>query len=63
MTEWVTNLHTRIVLLGQKKINDGTFDLYVIYDVDKLVDKSLYTEIHSRKDEKAEFKLFEEKDA
>ena len=34
MTEYITNLHTRIVLIGKKKINAGTFDLLVLYDVD-----------------------------
>jgi hypothetical protein len=52
MTEWVTNLHTRIVLLGHKKINEGTYDLYVVYDIDKLTTKTLYTELKERKNDK-----------
>jgi len=63
MSEWVTNLTTRIVLLGQKKINEGTFDLYVIYDIDKLMEHSLFTEMETRKEAKEEIKMFEEKDA
>lgn len=63
MTEYVTNLTTRILLLGQKKINEGTFDLYVIYDTDKLMDNTLYIDMKTKKASKEDFKLFEEKDA
>lgn len=65
MSEYITNLTPRIVLLGQKRVNDGTFDLYVIYDVDKLTEKTLEQDLKSRvTDEKAtEHKYFDEKEA
>lgn len=65
MSEYITNLTPRIVLLGQKRVNDGTFDLYVIYDVDKLTEKTLEQDLRSRviDDKATEHKFFDEKEA
>ena len=36
MTERVTNYTTRIQLIGSKKLNKTTYDLYVLYEFDEL---------------------------
>lgn len=63
MTEHVTNYATRIILLANRKINKGSYDLHVVYDVDDLLDKTLENEINDRKAQEDAKQIFSEEEA
>lgn len=63
MTEYVTNYGTRIIMLGNRKINKGSYDLYAVYDVDELLEKTLENEINERKKKEDAKSVFTEEEA